>query len=65
MKKKSIDDYFSQLGKIEKKLKGKIEKEGKIQESEKVKNIKPTISALKISPLDLNTDPVVVKVTAV
>jgi hypothetical protein len=31
----------------------------------KVKNIKPTISSLKISPVDLNTDPVVVNVSAV
>jgi hypothetical protein len=31
----------------------------------KVKNIKPTISSLQISPFDLTTDPVVVNVSAV
>jgi hypothetical protein len=30
----------------------------------KVENMKPTISALKIAPIDLNTDPVIVNVSA-
>jgi len=63
----SINERFDELGCYRIKLTVKSERDKTTNSSEiwvKVENIKPTISGLKIAPIDLNTDPVIVNVSA-
>lgn len=63
----SINERFDELGCYRVKLTVKSEKDKTTDSSEiwvKVENMKPILSGLKISPIDLKTDPVIVNVSA-
>jgi len=63
----SINERFDELGCYRIKLTVKSNRDKTTNSSEiwvKVKNMNPIISGLKIVPVDLNTDPVIVNVTA-
>jgi hypothetical protein len=63
-----INHRFDELGCYNIKLTVKSDRDNTTDVNDilvKVKNIKPTISSLQISPFDLTTDPVVVNVSAV